>query len=130
MSIFPVMRRNEESGFTLVELLVTMMIIGLLAAIAIPAFLKQKDTAYRTAMKADLHGIVLSETSYSLESQAYTTDLTVLQTEGYKASDGVTAHVALVGAGFVACTRHSAASEWLVYDSATGAMTTSGTDCV
>jgi type IV pilus assembly protein PilA len=37
--------RGEESGFTLVELLVVMLILGLLAAIAIPAFFNQRDKA-------------------------------------------------------------------------------------
>src|SRR5436190_21873233 len=36
---------QEESGFTLVELLVVMLILGLLAAIAIPAFFNQRDKA-------------------------------------------------------------------------------------
>jgi len=45
--------KNDEEGFTLIELLVVMIIIGILAAIAIPLFLNQKKKAHETAAKAD-----------------------------------------------------------------------------
>ena len=61
----PHQHKNAEDGFTLIELLVVMIIIGILAAIAIPTFLNQRKNAYRTALKDDL-----KNASTGLESAA------------------------------------------------------------
>ena len=66
-----VLRRSvqDETGFTLVELLVVMVIIGVLAAIAIPTFLAQKRQAYETAAKSDVEEIAKEVVGYYIEDK-------------------------------------------------------------
>ncbi|HEX4599777.1 MAG TPA: prepilin-type N-terminal cleavage/methylation domain-containing protein [Gemmatimonadales bacterium] len=64
------MRRN---GFTLIELLIVVVIIGILAAIAIPKFANTKEKAYISSMKADLRNMVTAEEAYFADSVKYTT---------------------------------------------------------
>jgi type IV pilus assembly protein PilA len=65
--------QENEGGFTLIELLVVMIIIGILAAIAIPAFLNQKKKGYDAAVKSDLRQAADEmEASYT-DTQTYAT---------------------------------------------------------
>jgi prepilin-type N-terminal cleavage/methylation domain-containing protein len=61
------MSRNRK-GFTLIELLIVVVIIGILAAIAIPKFANTKDKAYVAAMKSDLRNLATYEEQYAADN--------------------------------------------------------------
>lgn len=62
----------NRTGFTLIELLIVLVIIGLLAAIAIPKFSNTKEKAYIASMRSDLRNLVTAEEAYFSDSVAYT----------------------------------------------------------
>jgi type IV pilus assembly protein PilA len=78
----------NRKGFTLIELLIVVVIIGILAAIAIPKFANTKSKAYVTAMKSDLRNLVSAQESFFSDSSKYTTDLGQFGLN-FKASTGV-----------------------------------------
>ena len=59
---------RARKGFTLIELLIVVVIIGILAAIAIPKFANTKSKAYVTAMKSDLRNLVTAEEAFFSDS--------------------------------------------------------------
>jgi type IV pilus assembly protein PilA len=62
---------EKEEGFTLIELLVVMIIIGILAAIAIPVFLSQRQKGYDASVKSDLRTFANELESYNTDNQIY-----------------------------------------------------------
>ena len=87
----------NRKGFTLIELLIVVVIIGILAAIAIPKFANTKSKAYVTAMKSDLRNLVSAQESLFADSARYTDNITSLN---FKSSTGVLTPSISVGAGW------------------------------
>jgi prepilin-type N-terminal cleavage/methylation domain-containing protein len=115
---------NEDKGFTLIELLVVVLIIGILAAIAIPVFLGQQDQAKDAAAKSDLGNLKIALISYQTATNSYAgTSTAGLGTYGFTASPGVT--VTLIGhssAGI--CASASGRSGSTFYITSSGGITT------
>jgi type IV pilus assembly protein PilA len=77
------MQEEHEGGFTLIELLVVIIIIGILAAIAIPVFLSQRKKGYDSAAKSDLRNFATAEESYLTDFDVYSetyADVTAAET--------------------------------------------------
>ena len=75
----------NRKGFTLIELLIVIVIIGILAAIAIPKFATTKEKAYLVAMKSDLRNLATAQEAYFSDWIAYTTNV-----PNYNVTTGVT----------------------------------------
>ncbi len=67
------MQTNNRKGFSLIELLIVVVIIGILAAIAIPKFSTTKEKAYVASMKADLRNLATAQEAFFADSSKYAT---------------------------------------------------------
>ena len=79
--------RGGASGFTLIELLVVMIIIGILAAIAIPTYLSQQAEAKDTAARAQLRTAATSQQLYYAKENTYASNATDLEAHGFRQGD-------------------------------------------
>ncbi|MGZ0211968.1 MAG: prepilin-type N-terminal cleavage/methylation domain-containing protein [Actinomycetales bacterium] len=120
---------NDQKGFTLVELLVVVLIIGILAAIAIPFFLNQRQGAWESQVKSDIANAVIAAETYAVGNNGSFTGMTVekLGENGYKKTPSVTiAEPTVTATTYVFTVTHSeyTGQTW-TYTSSTG-LTTKG----
>ena len=103
---------TKRKGFTLIELLIVVVIIGILAAIAIPKFANTKEKAYIASMKSDLRNLITAQEAYfSDNNSTYASSTTALGTT-YKASTGVTVTIGGVSStGWSATATHGSTSK-------------------
>ena len=98
------MQNRNRKGFTLIELLIVVVIIGILAAIAIPKFANTKEKAYFATMKGDLRNLATAQEAYAADNNgAYAagtaTGPATLPGITYAPSSGVTMVVEIVASG-------------------------------
>ena len=97
-------RAVDTRGFTLIELLIVVVIIGILAAIAIPKFAQSKEQAFVANMKSDLRNLVTSQEGYFYDNNTYYGGPVPDATGAFKSSSPVTITLTNVTAGGWAAT--------------------------
>ncbi len=99
---------RHQNGFTLIEVLIVTVIIGILAAIAIPKFSATKERAYWATMKTDLRNLITAEEEYFSDNMTYTSDKSAAGLD-FNESTGVTVTVTITAspmAGYSATAVH------------------------
>jgi type II secretion system protein G len=103
------MDRRVQSGFTLIELLIVVVILGILAAIAIPKFSSSKEKALLSAMKSDLRNLATQQESYNIDNSSYTTAFPASE---WRPTTGVTGPtITLTSDGWTATVGHTGSTK-------------------
>ena len=121
---------DEERGFSLVELLVVIVIIAILASIAIPIFVRQRDKAYLAQVESALKNAATAMEARTTETGGRYAGIKLqdLEVEGLKYSNDVSLELKSSAKGYCFTASHKVATHIVRYwDSALGRP--DGTDC-
>ena len=122
---------EKDEGFTLIELLVVVIIIGILAAIAIPVFLNQRKKGYDAQAKSDIRNFATAQETYFTDANTYGTAVQVHTASPVKIARNVEVYNYTVATGativgFCVVGTNTASDKWFAYDSTKGGMLPTG----
>ncbi len=106
-------KARQQNGFTLIELMIVVVIIGVLATIAIPQYYKVRERAHVAAMKSDLRNLITAQENYFIDNTTYTIDKSAVALN-FTESAGVTLAItvdATPPVGFSAIATHAGTAE-------------------
>lgn len=108
---------NREMGFTLIELMIVIAIIGILAAIAVPNFMQYRQNAFNSKTMSDIKNAMTAQESYYFDNSSYAASVTDLEAIGWKSSADVVFDISAASAtGYTMAAFHTAGNQtWTIH---------------
>ena len=117
--------KKKEKGFTLIELMIVIAIIGILAAIAIPQFSAYRTRSYNSAAQADLRNAATAQEAYYVDNQTYVGTVATLEggTYGFYTSQNVKVAFTAAAAAYTMSAYHSSGNKTYTIEGPGGSIT-------